>query len=363
MRQARAGAPSTRTVQAPQTPCSHPTCTPLRPNPPRRKSLRSRRGGASPAHRSPFRRSSTRCRSPARRSRAGAGPLPAAASSGEGAGSPGAPVESGMFPGPEPGAGVTAGPFLPAAGRPSEPGTPPGFEAAARRGSRPEAGYRPRPVAAAEVEPERMDIRRPAGGRIMGRAGADSGGAGRDVRRFGEGAARPEAAADAARSTARRPRVRMRPRRYSAPPSPSSTISTSLPSSASASSRALPESRGHSRTTGAPATPPKPTAIRSPSRTTAQEAIAKSPWRSATSSKAHRAPGAAAGQRVATTISSSPHAVSRGPWKNARAGTSRSPRAERSRTAPSSSARTRGNSALGSACATEPPTVPRARVG
>ena len=49
VRQARAGAPSIWTVQAPHTPCSQPTCVPVRPSLWRRKSVSSMRGSASPS--------------------------------------------------------------------------------------------------------------------------------------------------------------------------------------------------------------------------------------------------------------------------------------------------------------------------
>ena len=47
IRHERTGAPSRRTVQAPQTPCSQPTCVPVRPSSWRRKSDSSRRGSTS----------------------------------------------------------------------------------------------------------------------------------------------------------------------------------------------------------------------------------------------------------------------------------------------------------------------------
>ena len=46
--QDRATRPSMRTVQAPQTPCSQPTCVPVSPSVWRRKSDSSVRGSAIP---------------------------------------------------------------------------------------------------------------------------------------------------------------------------------------------------------------------------------------------------------------------------------------------------------------------------
>ncbi len=46
-RHARVGAPSTSTVQAPQTPCSHPRCVPCRPKSSRNTSAKVRRGSTS----------------------------------------------------------------------------------------------------------------------------------------------------------------------------------------------------------------------------------------------------------------------------------------------------------------------------
>ena len=51
MRHDSAGRPSTSTVQAPQTPCSQPTCVPVRPSSWRRKSESSVRGSASATQR------------------------------------------------------------------------------------------------------------------------------------------------------------------------------------------------------------------------------------------------------------------------------------------------------------------------
>ena len=61
IRQPRTMSPSTRTVQAPHTPCSQPTCEPVSPSSSRRKSTRcwrARHAAASPARRS----LSVRCR-------------------------------------------------------------------------------------------------------------------------------------------------------------------------------------------------------------------------------------------------------------------------------------------------------------
>src|SRR5262249_29469911 len=54
MRQARTVRPSTRIVQAPQTPCSHPTRMPVSPTSSLRKSDRSIRDGGAPSTRRPF---------------------------------------------------------------------------------------------------------------------------------------------------------------------------------------------------------------------------------------------------------------------------------------------------------------------
>src|SRR4029077_4437857 len=48
VRHERTAVPSIRTVQQPQTPCSHPTCVPVAPSTWRRKSLSSMRGSACP---------------------------------------------------------------------------------------------------------------------------------------------------------------------------------------------------------------------------------------------------------------------------------------------------------------------------
>src|SRR5262249_4908719 len=54
IRHERTGAPSSRTVQAPQTPCSQPTCTPVKPTLWRRKSDSSVRVCATPVWACPF---------------------------------------------------------------------------------------------------------------------------------------------------------------------------------------------------------------------------------------------------------------------------------------------------------------------
>ena len=54
MRQERIGAPSTSTVQAPQTPCSQPTWVPVRRRSWRRKSESSRRAGTEAVRRTPL---------------------------------------------------------------------------------------------------------------------------------------------------------------------------------------------------------------------------------------------------------------------------------------------------------------------
>ena len=54
IRQARTGSPSTRTVHAPQTPCSQPRCVPVSPRSSRSRSARVRRGSISASTGSPF---------------------------------------------------------------------------------------------------------------------------------------------------------------------------------------------------------------------------------------------------------------------------------------------------------------------
>ena len=61
IRQARAGAPSIWIVQAPQTPCSQPTCVPVAPSSWRRKSVSSMRGSASASTARPLSVKRTRC--------------------------------------------------------------------------------------------------------------------------------------------------------------------------------------------------------------------------------------------------------------------------------------------------------------
>src|SRR5215469_3219876 len=48
IKQERIGSPLYKMVQQPQTPCSQPTCVPVSPSSWRRKSLKSKRGSASP---------------------------------------------------------------------------------------------------------------------------------------------------------------------------------------------------------------------------------------------------------------------------------------------------------------------------
>src|SRR5216684_268749 len=50
----RTASPSNSTVQAPHTPCSHPTCVPVSPSSWRRKSERSSRGSTARAYRTPL---------------------------------------------------------------------------------------------------------------------------------------------------------------------------------------------------------------------------------------------------------------------------------------------------------------------
>ena len=54
IRQERALSPSTSTVQAPQTPCSQPTCVPVRPSVWRRKSASSKRGSTARGEATPL---------------------------------------------------------------------------------------------------------------------------------------------------------------------------------------------------------------------------------------------------------------------------------------------------------------------
>src|SRR5262245_10604165 len=54
IRQARTDRPSTSTVQAPQTPCSQPTCVPVKPNSCRRKSARLMRASTVASTRRPL---------------------------------------------------------------------------------------------------------------------------------------------------------------------------------------------------------------------------------------------------------------------------------------------------------------------
>src|SRR5437870_4013911 len=54
MMQDRAASPSIKIVHAPQTPCSQPTCVPVRPRSSRRKSTKSLRGSQRPSRATPF---------------------------------------------------------------------------------------------------------------------------------------------------------------------------------------------------------------------------------------------------------------------------------------------------------------------
>ena len=62
-RQERTGTPSSRIVQAPQTPCSHPTCVPVRPRSWRMQSDSSRRAGTRAVRAAPFTVRLTSCSS------------------------------------------------------------------------------------------------------------------------------------------------------------------------------------------------------------------------------------------------------------------------------------------------------------
>src|SRR4029453_9934683 len=84
IKQARTAAPSTRTVQAPQTPCSQPRWVPVSRSSSRRKSARVRRGSTLASRGSPFTVSFTDtsamvrlggCRDPGARHHRGAHPL------------------------------------------------------------------------------------------------------------------------------------------------------------------------------------------------------------------------------------------------------------------------------------------------
>ena len=94
----------------------------------------------------------------------------------------------------------------------------------------------------------------------------------------------------------------------------------------------------------------------------AQATMAKSPCRRPISRNAYPTPARAIGKRTASIISSTPQSVDMMPIKKLSAATRRDPRRDRSSISPLSVMRTSGSSALGSACATEPQTVPRLRV-
>ena len=70
-----------------------------------------------------------------------------------------------------------------------------------------------------------------------------------------------------------------------------------------------------------------------------------------------------AGSLTSVRISSGARFVVRYVWKRSAARITRSPVAPRATTSPSSAASTAGYSADGSACAIEPPIVPRVRIG
>lgn len=99
-----------------------------------------------------------------------------------------------------------------------------------------------------------------------------------------------------------------------------------------------------------------------PSAVAAADTMAKSPCRAENSVKALRWPAAASGKRTSASNSSGARAVISMPWKKSAAGSVRRFEALRSTTSPPSASSTSGISALGSACATEPQTVPRLRI-
>src|SRR6266581_1689288 len=176
----------------------------------------------------------------------------------------------------------------------------------------------------------------------------------------------------AARNT-RPTRTSARCRRYSA------LACRSLPGSVSfaaawaasftaASSRRVPTRRaaifGNAR--GVPPAPPRPNAARtqrpSPSIAiwAAAATIAKSPWRTAISSKAEPVcRHDHAGQWISSRHSPGRAFVAIGPAKNFSASSVRTPPPERSSMRAPRTCATRGSSAEGSACARLPPTVPR----
>src|SRR3954469_225211 len=95
-------------------------------------------------------------------------------------------------------------------------------------------------------------------------------------------------------------------------------------------------------------------------RTTATPAVAKLPPVGAYSANAVRAWAGSGGSSIAVSSSPGSSAVSSGPVK--KSSITRSPRALRTWKRASSAVSATGSSALGSACATEPPTVPRDRI-
>ena len=96
--------------------------------------------------------------------------------------------------------------------------------------------------------------------------------------------------------------------------------------------------------------------------TAAQATMAKSPCRRANSRKAKPSPARAQGNDTASINSSSLRAVDISPVKKSSAATLRRPAFDERITSPPSARRHSGSSALGSANAIDPHTVPRARV-
>src|SRR3954447_9570472 len=161
-----------------------------------------------------------------------------------------------------------------------------------------------------------------------------------------------------ASSIAARPSLRTSPRRYSAVACKSSRASNSEANAASASSLTC----SNSRTIGRSPTPPMASRTLLSVATAAQATMAKSPWRRANSRNANPSPRRRQGNDTASISSSSLRAVDISPMKNSSAFTLRRPALDDKTTSPPSAASTSGSSALGSASATEPHTVPLARV-
>ena len=95
---------------------------------------------------------------------------------------------------------------------------------------------------------------------------------------------------------------------------------------------------------------------------TAAPPRAKSPCRRANSTKAEPVAGSCAGTSTDVTSSSGARAVVNSATKNCCQPRTREPRFERSWNRASRAANAAGSSAAGSACATDPPTVPRLRI-